>query len=118
MAKRRLIDRARGVLGIEHPEPEVEIQDAGPVETHGPPPPAAAAETGGETPAHFWPAGEPLPAVYVKRRRLPCPACRRTELATGSQAVACCSSGPDFAHFRCRSCGHRWKLAVRGEGGA
>jgi hypothetical protein len=99
-----MIDRARGVLGVGHREPEL---------TAPAPPELTERGAPSESPGRFWPAGKPLPTVWIRRQRLPCPACRLTELASGSQAVACCSSGPAFAHFRCRACGHRWKLAVR-----
>ncbi|MFH1569790.1 MAG: hypothetical protein ABIL09_17470 [Gemmatimonadota bacterium] len=63
----------------------------------------------------YWPPGKPLPGAYRKLRRgapPPCPRCRRVALDSGSQAAACQSSGADFAHFRCRACGHTWKLRV------
>lgn len=89
---------------IKHREPVVATQQ-----------PPELTERQGETAAHFWPDGKDMPTAYIKPRRelLPCPNCRRVQLASGSQAAACTSSGRDVAFFRCRECGHRWKLAVR-----
>jgi len=96
--------------GVQHLEPlPFNEQTPPPISTR----PALAADP--EPAAHFWPAGEPIPNVYAKqrRRRTACPTCRRIHLPDGGGAVSCTSSGHDVAFFRCRSCGHRWKLAVR-----
>lgn len=63
----------------------------------------------------FWPEGQATPTSYIKARRqvVPCPRCRRLLLDNGAQSTACTSSGHDVAFFRCRACGHRWKLAVK-----
>lgn len=62
----------------------------------------------------YWPKGKPLPDSFVKVRRdpVPCPKCRRIRLDDGSQATACMSSGDIVAWFRCKSCGHRFKMSV------
>jgi hypothetical protein len=62
---------------------------------------------------HYWPDGRPLPRVYI-RQRIPCTQCRRLHLDDLSQAVVVKSQSPDggIAYFRCRGCGHRFKLAV------
>lgn len=61
----------------------------------------------------LWPADKPLPEYHVKRRPMPCPACRRVYLDNGGQAVACMSSREDTAWFRCRDCGHRFEMPVK-----
>lgn len=63
----------------------------------------------------FWPKDQPTPNSYIKARRqpIPCPRCLRLLLDDGGQAISCTSSGRDVAFFRCRACGHRWKLAVK-----
>ncbi len=62
----------------------------------------------------FWPEKAKLPQVYRKPRRelLPCEKCRRVYLDDLKQAVECRSSGGDIAWFRCKACGHTWKLPV------
>lgn len=67
-------------------------------------------------PGHYWPEHEPLPVVWMKARRqrlLPCPKCKRVTLDNMGQAAACTHSGNGLAYFRCRACGHRWKLSVQ-----
>jgi hypothetical protein len=63
---------------------------------------------------HRWPDGQPLPVTYriLRRAPVPCPQCRRVTLDTGSPAAVRTKDTPDCAHFRCRACGHRWKLCV------
>lgn len=80
--------------------------------------PAPPIETPEEPSSHFWPTGAKLPQEWIKvrQRALPCPNCRRIALRDGSQAVVCVHSGGSLAYFRCRNCGHRWKLPVRENG--
>ena len=79
---------------IEHAEPPVQTPDVGD--------------------PRYWPADEPIPDVWIKRRRaVPCPACRRVLTDERSQAAVCTWSDREVAYFRCRSCGHRWQLPVR-----
>jgi len=63
----------------------------------------------------YWPKGKPLPDSFIKVKRdpVPCPRCRRIRLDDSSQATACTSSGEAVAWFRCKSCGHRFKMSVR-----
>jgi hypothetical protein len=102
--KPSLLTRASIAAGITHADPEVTI----------PVTPSLSERAALSPPAdrRFWPAGEPLPARYVRvqRQTLPCPECRRVLLDTGSQAVAVTSAPKSVTWFRCRACGHRWKL--------
>lgn len=68
-----------------------------------------------ETPdRRFWPEDTPMPETWVKvRRALPCRKCRRVLLDDNGQAVVCISSANQLAWFRCRACGHRFKLPVQ-----
>jgi hypothetical protein len=61
----------------------------------------------------FWPAGEELPQSYTKQV-IPCPECRRVLTDEGGRAAICTSSAKDIAFFRCRCCGHRWQMPVKG----
>jgi len=109
MAKRNLIDRARGVLGIEHREPEV-LTHAPPQLDERAPAPASAAEA--EPAYRFWPAGQEMPKCYIRHRKYPCPRCRRLVLPNGGQAVICSGLG-EKANMRCKGCGHTFVLGVK-----
>ena len=65
----------------------------------------------------FWPRDKPLPDYYLKHRNAPFPCrnpkCRRVTLDDGRRALACTSSGADFAWFRCKVCGRSFQLPVR-----
>ena len=76
---------------------------------------SVAASAPREHRSKLWPAGKPLPGVYRKPSRevLPCPRCLRVLLDNNGQAVGCVSSGSTLAFFRCKACGHTWKLPVR-----
>lgn len=58
------------------------------------------------------PVNQVCDCFYTKRLRA-CPKCGKTQIATGSRAVVCMSSGNDIAYFRCRDCEHRWKVSVK-----
>ena len=62
----------------------------------------------------FWPEGVAMPFVVRKVRRglVPCPKCRRVQVADGGQVAVCTHSREDLTYFRCRECGKRWKLPV------
>ena len=60
-----------------------------------------------------WPDAHPMPAHYIRRQVLPCPACRRVLLDSGRQAVCCRSTGAQIVHLYCHACGHTWKLPVK-----
>lgn len=64
-------------------------------------------------PEYTWPAARPLPTEYAMRRSNPCPACRRVLLDTLSRAAVVTHTRNGCAYLRCRSCGHRWKAAIR-----
>lgn len=57
----------------------------------------------------YWPDGMPLPAA-VHARCLPCPACRRVLTDARGRAAVCTGTTATLAYYRCRVCGHRWKL--------
>lgn len=63
---------------------------------------------------YYWPQGEPLPSVIVKRPRTltPCPECLRIRTDVGTQAAVCTGSGRENAWFRCRVCDYTWGLGV------
>jgi len=110
--KQTLLSRVTAAMGITHSEPEITQPEPPSLSTRAAlsPPPAPSGRC-------FWPADKPLPTEYVRvqRRTIPCPNCRRVLLDTGSQAVALTSAPQNVTWFRCRSCGHRWKMpnAVR-----
>lgn len=65
-----------------------------------------------EHPHAFWPADKPMPTVYA-RPPIPCPACRRVLTQDGGRAALQTQGAWEgVVRFRCRSCGHRWKLAA------
>ena len=63
----------------------------------------------------FWPKSQPLPDAFVKVKRdpVPCPKCRRIRMDDSGYATVCTTSGDTVAWFRCKSCGHRFKLPVK-----
>ena len=63
----------------------------------------------------FAPSGAELPKAWIKQSKpiLHCPRCMRRLLDTMTQAVVCESSRSDVAWFRCKACGHRFKLGVK-----
>jgi hypothetical protein len=63
-----------------------------------------------------WPPDRPLPSAYLAPPRYPCPACLLVTLVDGRQAALLSKIEGRVARFRCRSCGHRWKLAVERRG--
>jgi len=60
-----------------------------------------------------WPKDKPLPTYWVKRSS-PCPKCLRLLTDEGGQASVVTSSGDTVVFFRCKCCGHRWQLPVKG----
>lgn len=62
--------------------------------------------------AHYWPDDKPLPTSVVKPRPVPCPACRRVRLDTGSPAAIVRTYKGGVCYMRCRACEHRFKMAV------
>lgn len=60
----------------------------------------------------IWPDDKPLPKVYVKRKKMPCPSCRRVLTDSLGQCVVMTSSAKTFGYFRCKCCNHRWQLPV------
>jgi hypothetical protein len=105
MAKRQKVQEQPPSMPLDYQRPVVETQAVEVQERQnkfsGPP--------------YAWPTDDPLPDVFVKvRRKLqPCPACRRVRMDDLGQAAVCTHSGMDVVFFRCRLCGHRWKLAVQ-----
>lgn len=59
------------------------------------------------------PEGTPPVEAYVKIPPIHCPACRRVRLDSLCAAVSVVRSGDAIASFRCRACGHRWRLPVK-----
>lgn len=62
----------------------------------------------------FWPAGKDLPTVHRVRRRelVPCPNCRRMRLDDTGTAIEPCGTKDAIAYFRCKACGHRFRMKV------
>lgn len=50
---------------------------------------------------------------YAKRIPRPCPQCGKLKTSVGGKAAALIRSGKDVVYFRCKVCGHTWKVAVR-----
>ena len=77
-------------------------------------PPLTEREEDAPNDRRFWPKGKERPKCWRKsgRQLLPCPNCNRVLLDDLGQAVVCSHSRDRLAYFRCKACGHRWKLAV------
>jgi len=64
----------------------------------------------------FYPADKPLPtSIKTTKRYNPCPNCRRVLMDDLGQACIVTSSPKGIAFLRCKSCGHRWKMARKSE---
>ncbi len=72
----------------------------------------------GERPWHFlrfvWTLDKALPRTVHKRQVIPCfnPECRRFQMDNGGQAVVKTNISDGLVYFRCKACGHRWKLPI------
>lgn len=125
-----LIERAAGAiggaLGITNNDPQLDIYDVVDASLRGKPERDARAAADAEKAeaerldadfrkARYWPEDKPLPKEIVQQGVLPCPECRRTRLDDLSQAVVCTSAPPKqkVKYFRCKDCGHQWKLPVK-----
>lgn len=107
---KKALRSAAATLGIEHAEPQVIVP--------APPELSSRTVTAHHAPlaTQIWPADKPLPKEYVARQRnmQPCPSCRRITMEAGGLAVVVTSRPRGLRWFRCRACGHRWKLPDRG----
>lgn len=97
----------REALGIKYQEPPVITPEVS-IQTRETPSPQ---KTGNKNGRYHWPEGKPMPDTYSKNIQ-PCPNCRRVLLDNMGQAVVLRSTRDGLAYFRCRACGHRWKLQV------
>lgn len=64
-----------------------------------------------------WPADKKLPKSYDSQKRTPCPKCLRLYDDDFYRAVLVISRSRALAYFRCRCCGHRFKLYVKQQKG-
>ena len=60
----------------------------------------------------FWPQRRSLPRVHIKRAAMPCHKCRRVLMDNLSQACVVATITTTVAYYRCRGCGHRFKLPI------
>jgi len=95
-AKAKRKGKMRGLIGGRHHDPLIESQGVGLSERL------------------FWPKGKAMPSTVKKMasQLIPCPECERVLLDDGGRSSVCTSGPEDVNYYRCKCCGHRWKLPV------
>lgn len=61
----------------------------------------------------FWPKDRAHPTAYIRPMYIPCPKCDRVRMDDGGRAVALRATSGEIAYFRCKDCGHQFKMPMQ-----